>query len=53
MGTPMFASAPTADGRWFAIRIHPNGTIAGVIPGLFDSKSGADAHAKRDVGYSD
>jgi hypothetical protein len=50
MGTPMYASAPTADGRWYAVRIRPNGQIGGVIPGLFDSKTAADANAKCEVG---
>jgi len=52
MGTPMFASAPTSEGRWFAVRVRANGMIGGVIPGLFESKAAADENAKRDVGRS-
>lgn len=50
MGPPMYASAPTADGRWYALRVRPNGQIAGVIPGYFDSKSASDSNAQRQVG---
>jgi hypothetical protein len=52
MGPPIYASAPTADGRWYAVRLHPNGRISGVIPGLFDSKAAADSNAKREVGLA-
>ena len=41
---------PTADGRWYAVRLNPDGLIRGVIPGLFDSKAAAEQNAKRDVG---
>lgn len=50
MGKPMYASAPTADGWWYAVRVYSNGAFAGVVPGLFDSKAAADANAERDVG---
>ena len=51
MGTPvMFASAPTPDGQWYAMRVRANGSISGVIPGLFESKTASDANAKRDLG---
>ena len=50
MGPPMYASAPTGDGRWYAVRVRPNGRIGGIIPGLFESKSASDANAKREVG---
>lgn len=52
MGSPMYASAPTADGRWFAVRVRPNGQIGGVIPGLFGTKAASDENAKRIIGSS-
>jgi len=52
MGPPIFASAPTADGRWFAVRVRPSGQIRDVIPGLFDTKAQCDSNAKREVGLS-
>jgi hypothetical protein len=53
MAQSMFASAPTADGRWYAVRIRPKGLIMGVIPGLFGTKADSDSNAKREVGFSD
>ena len=50
MGTPMYASAPTADGRWYAVRVSPGGLICGVIPGLFGSKPAAEENARRQIG---
>jgi hypothetical protein len=53
MAPPMYASAPTADDRWYGVRVLPNGIIIGVIPGFFDSKKESDDNAQRDVGPSD
>ncbi|MEA3000704.1 MAG: hypothetical protein QOK17_2537 [Sphingomonadales bacterium] len=50
MGMPLYASAPTADGRWFGLHIHPSGWILQIIPGLFSSKAESDANAKRQLG---
>ena len=51
MGPPMmFASAPTSDGQWYAVRVRPNGRIVDQIPGLFESKATSDINAKRYVG---
>jgi len=47
MGTPMFASAPTCDGQWYAILVTLKGTINSVIPGVFASKAEADKNARR------
>lgn len=52
MGTPMFASAPTSDGQWYAMVVRMNGTISGVIPGIFATKAAADDNARRYVGPS-
>ena len=52
MGMPMYASTPTADGRWYAVLIRPNGWVNGVVPGQFGSKEAADANAKRELGLS-
>jgi len=49
MGTPMFASAPTADGQWYAVRVTSQGVIRGIIPGLFGSKAESDDSARRYV----
>jgi len=45
----MFASAPTSDGHWFAVRVHASGTIADTIPGLFETKVACEQNAKRFV----
>lgn len=50
MGTPMFASAPTSEGQWYSVMVRQNGTIAGVIPGVYATKAAADENAKREVG---
>jgi hypothetical protein len=52
MGPPLYASVPTADGKWYAVRIRPNGWIGGIIPGRFDSKAASDQNAQREVGFS-
>lgn len=50
MGSPMYASVPTGDGQWYAIRICSKGWIAYVIPGLFATKIASDENAKRALG---
>ena len=50
MGKPMFASAPTTDGQWYAMILTLRGTILAVIPGMFASKAEADEHARRYIG---
>lgn len=50
MGTPMFASAPTSEGQWYAVRVRANGMICGTVPGFFETKSESDDNAKRQVG---
>lgn len=52
MGTPMFASAPTRDGQWYAMLVTLKGAIIDVIPGVFASKADADANARRFIGRS-
>lgn len=48
---PMFVSVPTADGRWFAVRVRHDGHGLGPVPGVFDTKVEADERGKRDVGF--
>jgi hypothetical protein len=50
MGSPMFASAPTCDGQWYAMIVNLTGKITRVIPGVFASKAEADENARRYVG---
>jgi hypothetical protein len=52
MGSPMFASAPTSDGQWYAMLVRLNGTIGGTIPGTFATKVASDDNARRYVGPS-
>jgi len=53
MSALMYASAPTADRRWYAVRVCPvTGQIGGVIPGVFDSKVASDVNAKRELGLN-
>jgi len=46
----MFASAPTSDGQWYAVRLRPDGRIVDQIPGLFENKAAADGNARHFVG---
>lgn len=50
MGPPMHASAPTVDGKWYAVLVCPDGQINRVVPGLFDTKEASDSNAKWYVG---
>jgi len=50
MGSPLFASAPTCDGQWYAVLVTLSGTILRVIPGVFASKADADENARRYIG---
>ena len=50
MGNTMFASVPTADGRWLSVRVRASGHSAGLISGSFETKAQTDANARRDMG---
>lgn len=52
MGTPMFASAPTCNGQWYAMLVTLGGTIIRIIPGVFASKAESDENARRYIPQS-